>query len=49
MFAARSEHPGSVNVAFGDGHTAVINDGIDLVVWRALGSRNGDEAINSEF
>jgi prepilin-type N-terminal cleavage/methylation domain-containing protein/prepilin-type processing-associated H-X9-DG protein len=49
IVSARSEHPGAVNVAFGDGHTAIINDGIDLVVWRALGSRNGEEAIDGDF
>ncbi len=41
----RSEHPGVVVVAFGDAHTEVINEDIDLVVWRALGSRNGGEVI----
>jgi prepilin-type N-terminal cleavage/methylation domain-containing protein len=49
IVAARSEHPGSAVTAFGDGHTAIVNDGIDLAVWRALGSRNGEEAINSEL
>ena len=49
IIAPRSEHSGSVVVAFGDGHTAIINDDIDLAVWRALGSRNGEEALNASF
>ena len=39
----RSEHNGVVVVTFGDGHTELINDDIDLLVWRAMGSRNGEE------
>ncbi len=38
-----SEHPGTAVVVFGDGHTELVNDNIDLVVWRAWGSRNGEE------
>jgi len=37
--SARSEHPGIVNVLFGDGSVAVINDAIELPVWRAMGTR----------
>ncbi len=46
IVAARSEHPRSVNVAFGDGHVKSVSDDIDLTVWRALGTRNGGEAVN---
>jgi len=49
IIAARSEHPGVVNVAFGDGHTAAISDDVDLAVWRAIGSRNGEEVIDTNF
>jgi len=45
IIAARSEHPGIVNVCYGDGHVGTIADGIDLQVWRALGTRNGGEVI----
>jgi len=38
-----SEHPGVAVVVYGDGHTELVNDDIDLLVWRALGSRNGEE------
>ncbi len=41
IIAARSDHPGAVVVAFGDGHTAIVNDSINLDVWRALGTRAG--------
>jgi hypothetical protein len=47
IVAARSEHAGTVVVAFGDGHTSNVADGVDLAVWRALGSRNGEETIDA--
>jgi len=49
IIAARSQHPGVVVVVFGDGHTAIINDGIDLATWRALGTRNGEETIDGNY
>lgn len=49
IVSARSDHAGSVVSAFGDGHTAIINDSIDIAVWRALGSRNGEEAIDGQY
>jgi len=45
IVAARSAHPRSVHVAFGDGHTKRVRDDIDLTVWRAIGTRNGGEII----
>lgn len=48
IVAARSEHPGFVNAAFGDGHVKKIRDDIDLTVWRALGTRNGGETISKK-
>lgn len=45
IISARSMHPGLVLAAFGDGHVESINDDIDVVVWRALGTRNGRESI----
>jgi prepilin-type N-terminal cleavage/methylation domain-containing protein len=47
IVAARSDHPGSVVVGFGDGHTSVVADSIELAVWRAIGTRNGDETIDN--
>lgn len=49
IVAARSDHPGVVNVSFGDGHTATVSDDVDLQVWRAVGSRNGEEAISIDL
>lgn len=43
-FAARSYHPGGVNVALCDGSVRTVSDNIDMVTWRAAGSRNGGEA-----
>ncbi|MEM8946819.1 MAG: DUF1559 domain-containing protein [Planctomycetota bacterium] len=49
IIAARSDHAGTVNVSFGDGHTATVSDDVDLDVWRAIGSRNGEEAISIDL
>ncbi len=46
--AARSYHPGGVNVAFCDGSVKFIKDSINLVVWRGLGSRAGAEVISAD-
>lgn len=43
-FPPNSNHWGGANVVFGDGHLKLVGDGVDPVVWRALGSRNGHEA-----
>ena len=41
FFAARSCHPGGVNVLFADGGVRFIEDAIPLNVWRALSTRSG--------
>lgn len=46
MMAARSMHPGGVNVCFADGHVRLVAESIDLGVWRALGTRMGGEVID---
>lgn len=40
---ARSYHPGSVNAAMLDGSVRTVSDEVDQVVWRATGTRAGDE------
>jgi prepilin-type processing-associated H-X9-DG protein len=45
IVSARSAHRGLVNVVFGDGHGDAVNDNVELVVWRAMGSRNGNETL----
>jgi prepilin-type N-terminal cleavage/methylation domain-containing protein len=44
-YAARSFHPGSVNMASCDGSVRAITDGIDLAAWRAAGSRGDGETL----
>ena len=43
-----SNHPGGVNVLFGDGSTKYIKNSIALVTWRGLGTRNGGEVISAD-
>jgi prepilin-type processing-associated H-X9-DG protein len=46
-YAFTSAHPGGVNFAMTDGSVRFINDGIDLKVFRALGTRNGGEVAEA--
>ena len=41
--SARSQHPGVVNVALGDGSVRTVSEHVDLSLWRELGSRNGHD------
>jgi len=43
-----SNHPGGVNVLFGDGSGRFIKNSVDLQTWRNLGTRNGGEVISSD-
>jgi prepilin-type N-terminal cleavage/methylation domain-containing protein/prepilin-type processing-associated H-X9-DG protein len=43
-----SRHPGGVNVAFGDGRVQFVKDSVNLVAWRALGTRSGGEVISAD-
>jgi prepilin-type N-terminal cleavage/methylation domain-containing protein/prepilin-type processing-associated H-X9-DG protein len=45
---ASSQHPGGVNVLFGDGSVRFIKDSVSMATWQALGSRNGGEVISSD-
>jgi prepilin-type N-terminal cleavage/methylation domain-containing protein/prepilin-type processing-associated H-X9-DG protein len=47
MSSARSRHVGGgVNVIFCDGHTSWISNSISLPVWWALGTSQGNEAVD---
>jgi prepilin-type N-terminal cleavage/methylation domain-containing protein/prepilin-type processing-associated H-X9-DG protein len=45
--AARSNHPGGVNVAFADGGVHFVTDDIALAVWQAYATRAGNENVGS--
>ncbi len=46
---ASSAHHGGVNVALADGSTRFIVEKIDIRVWWALGSRNGNETLSGDY
>ena len=46
--AARSNHPGGVNVCMGDGSVRFIKSSISKTVWQGLGTRSGGEVISAD-
>jgi prepilin-type N-terminal cleavage/methylation domain-containing protein/prepilin-type processing-associated H-X9-DG protein len=48
MTTANSNHPGGVNVLFGDGGVRFVAYEINLATWRALGTFNGGKT-NTDF
>ncbi len=48
MLAARSRHPGGVNVAMCDGSVRFIKNSINILTWRALSSTQGSEVISAD-
>ena len=46
--AARSHHPGGVNLAMADGHVSFYRDEVDIDVWRAIATIAGEEALPEE-
>ena len=46
--SARSYHPGGVNASFADGSVRFIKDSVNIVTWRALGTKAGGEVISSD-
>jgi prepilin-type N-terminal cleavage/methylation domain-containing protein/prepilin-type processing-associated H-X9-DG protein len=45
---SRSLHPGGVNSLMADGHVQFMKNSINVVVWQALGSRNGGEVVSAD-
>ncbi len=48
IISARSLHTGGVNASMGDGSVRFVSSAIDLVVWRAQGTRDGGEVFSNE-
>jgi prepilin-type N-terminal cleavage/methylation domain-containing protein/prepilin-type processing-associated H-X9-DG protein len=46
--AARSNHPGGVNLLCCDGHVQFVKDSVNLPSWRGLSTRNGGEVISAD-
>ncbi len=46
IWTASSRHPGIVNTLFADGSVKQIRNEIDTNVWRALGTRAGQEVVD---
>jgi prepilin-type N-terminal cleavage/methylation domain-containing protein/prepilin-type processing-associated H-X9-DG protein len=46
--AARSWHPGGVNVCFADGSVHWVKNTINAVPWAALGTKGGGEVISAD-
>lgn len=45
IISARSRHTGGVHCMMADGSVRFASDNIDLLVWRALGTRNVSDAV----
>jgi prepilin-type N-terminal cleavage/methylation domain-containing protein/prepilin-type processing-associated H-X9-DG protein len=43
-----SRHAGGAQFAFTDGHVAFLQASIDILVYRALGTRNGGETVSAD-
>jgi prepilin-type processing-associated H-X9-DG protein len=43
--AARSRHTNGANILLGDGSVRFVNNNVQLVTWRALGTRTGGEVL----
>jgi prepilin-type processing-associated H-X9-DG protein len=48
MITATSNHPGGVNVCFGDGSVKFVKDTIAPLTWWALGTISGEEVISAD-
>ncbi len=48
MYAARSRHPGGVNVAMADGSVRFIKDAVNLQIWRLASTTAGGEVCGCD-
>ena len=48
FLSASSKHPGGINMLAGDGSVRFIKNSIALIVWRAIGTRNGGEVLSAD-
>jgi prepilin-type N-terminal cleavage/methylation domain-containing protein/prepilin-type processing-associated H-X9-DG protein len=48
IIAARSKHPGGVNVTFCDGSVKFIKDSVNIATYNALSSSKGGEVISAD-
>jgi prepilin-type N-terminal cleavage/methylation domain-containing protein/prepilin-type processing-associated H-X9-DG protein len=46
--AARSFHPGGVDVLYCDGHVVFAKDSVNPLVWQAIATRAGGEVVSSD-
>jgi prepilin-type N-terminal cleavage/methylation domain-containing protein/prepilin-type processing-associated H-X9-DG protein len=46
--AARSNHPGGVNVLFCDGHVQFAKDSVNKIAWWGLSTRAGNEVVSAD-
>ncbi|QDV76157.1 DUF1559 domain-containing protein [Botrimarina mediterranea] len=45
IITSRSHHAGQVQVAMVDGSVQAVTDGVELAVWRAMSTRDGEEVV----
>lgn len=49
VITSRSYHTGVVNVTLMDGSVRSIDQNLDAVTWRSLGTRSGGEVVSTEY
>ncbi|MEW4566953.1 DUF1559 domain-containing protein [Tautonia sp. JC769] len=47
-YSAGSRHPRGAHALFCDGHAAFLRESVSLDVWRALGTRHGNEVLDQD-
>lgn len=49
MMVANSGHTGGLNLLLCDGSVRFVANGVSVTTWRALGSRDGNEVLGSDY